>query len=318
MSGISQAPVTAANTSEKGPRFGIWRHKNIPLAIRRNKTLDKVFERLGGIETQTTTEVCELLSTVFAKGLRGTVDPSTLSDPDCAICHERMERHTGRETQHFAMRTLCGHAFGYGCLVHWWTKIGQALTCPMCRALLARPLDEYQLFGPPYTKAFEELRRDSNNWTVPEIEQRATNECMDAHDWIQELTEIYAGLLWPMFTRGQTYRKKAVGPTMTEKDAYRQKAKALIRKLEEKMSLDRAPPEETASIGEELRIKHENADRHEALVDSVPGTLHYRKLVDIPILQELSRRVYEYQYNHRRQFCPPKSRSVSEPEQSTL
>jgi hypothetical protein len=204
MSCVSQDPETTA--TEQEPQA--WEYRGIPIAIRTNKTLDKVFQRIQATEPEK--EVSALLTAIFKAALDGEVEPEDLTDPDCPICKNPMGQN--------AVRTTCGHVFGYFCLGMWWNQFEKPLTCPICRAQLGKQISELQLLGPSYTKAFMDLKENSNNWTIAEMEQKAAIDLMDTDDWVQELAEIYAGLLWTTVIQKSSYRQKAKGRRLSYGD----------------------------------------------------------------------------------------------------
>jgi hypothetical protein len=73
------------------------------------------------------------------------------------------------------------------------------------------------------------------------------------------------------------------------------------------MLVERALPKEAESIHIELGIRYQNADLHESYINLRSGTWEYSTVLDIPLLQELSRQIYDYQHH-----CQDKSIRLAE------
>jgi hypothetical protein len=95
-----------------------------------------------------------------------------------------------------------------------------------------------------FKQAFDEWKNGSNHWSLEELKHQIEGR-MDTDELLWVLIEIYAALLWPMNTQEKIYRCKA---------------RTLLRTLEERLALDKAPAGDAEIVRGQLSRKHDNAD----------------------------------------------------------
>ena len=169
--------------------------------LRQNGLLRLVFDEIIGIEKVVAVKFYKdrdkWLGNMVDSAVKDLMDPSVLSDSDCAICRESMSEIIpigGQRSLHRAVKVICGHVFGYSCLRSWLFE-SEVTTCPMCRGTLIAKLNDDDISRPILIKAFQKLKANSNNWSIGHLKRRM-KDTMYTNMWIKELVEIFAALLW--------------------------------------------------------------------------------------------------------------------------
>lgn len=104
---------------------------------------------------------------------------------------------------------------------------------------LEQNVDELEIWKLQFKHALELWKEVSNDRGLGELKKQMEG-CMDTIEWEVEFIEVYAALLWPM---------------NTDKEGYREKAKTIMRTLQEKFDLKCASPDDVLGIRAKLHRK---------------------------------------------------------------